>query len=433
MDYARQTRANADEARAAEVRGDEVVEAWPIKMAFEFTADCNLHCFMCDCEMARDRYREQGIKRFTLPVETFRLIADTAFPHISVVNPTGVGEPLVLSYFDELMEACERYDTKLDIITNGMLLKGERVRRLLPLLAAITFSFDGATKATFDHIRTGAKFETVLRNLENFARLRREMGLREQVRTSFNITIMSENVAELPAIIELAKAHDIDFVVGGYMLVFGDSLRSSSPLLDPARTNHWVAAARARALELGVEVLLPARLPETGAEPIQVLSVASPLETTVGEPIPATETHGSDAPTTPDLTTSDLGSSLRPLPSPPPGAPADPADRDPTALVTGMPPDWQGKMYCHFPWKEVFVSQGGEVSPCCAQGRPVLGNIFEQDFAEIWNGPEYQRLRRGLWTGDLTPYCRDCTFLQEAGSVPYQGDSYLRGDTRDED
>ena len=41
---------------AAERDGRSTVDAWPIKMYFEFTADCNLHCTMCDCEMLRDRH-----------------------------------------------------------------------------------------------------------------------------------------------------------------------------------------------------------------------------------------------------------------------------------------------------------------------------------------------------------------------------------------
>ena len=89
------------------------------------------------------------------------------------------------------------------------------------------------------------------------------------------------------------------------------------------------------------------------------------------------------------------------------------------------PKDWQGRFYCRFPWKQAFVNLGGDVAPCCGQGRPIVGNLFQQDFDEIWNGDEYQRLRRGLYEGEPTDYCKNCSFLQETGKVPYDPDGYV--------
>ncbi len=44
---------------------------------------------------------------------------------------------------------------------------------------------------------------------------------------------------------------------------------------------------------------------------------------------------------------------------------------------------------------------------------------------EIWNGPEYQRLREGLITGNLRDYCKKCSFLQEAGALDLDADAYV--------
>jgi MoaA/NifB/PqqE/SkfB family radical SAM enzyme len=77
------------------------------------------------------------------------------------------------------------------------------------------------------------------------------------------------------------------------------------------------------------------------------------------------------------------------------------------------------------PWRVTFVGQMGDVAPCCAPGRPVLGNVFERDFMDIWNGPEYRELREGFITGRLTEYCRGCLYLQEAGVMPYDARAYV--------
>ena len=51
-----------------------------------------------------------------------------------------------------------------------------------------------------------------MENLGEFARLRREMGLRDRVHFQFHVTLMRENIQELPRIIEIAAAHDADLV-----------------------------------------------------------------------------------------------------------------------------------------------------------------------------------------------------------------------------
>jgi len=131
MDYDALTIANSERAEAAEARGDAVVDARPMRFVMEFTADCNLHCFMCDCEMLRNKARDVGIKKFALPVESFRKLVEHFFPSAHQVNPTVVGEPFVLGYFDELLDACEKYSVKLDLHTNGMLMRGDRLRKLM--------------------------------------------------------------------------------------------------------------------------------------------------------------------------------------------------------------------------------------------------------------------------------------------------------------
>lgn len=414
-----------NEARVleAERQGRAVVDGWPIMVVFEFTGACNLHCFMCGFEMLRDDLRTQGRTKFTLPVETFRVIAEKAFPHISIVNPTVSGEPLMLPYFDELLDHADRFYCKLALFSNGTLLSGERLEKLMPHLASLTISFDGATKETFEHIRTGAKFDQVKRNVANFAKLRRDLGLQDQIDFEFNVTLLRENVGELPRIVEIAAANDVDKINAGYLMINRDTVLDSSPMNCPDATNRALKEARARADELGLTVQFPELLPEDAAENLRVdRSTENREPVSVPPPLP-------DRPT---------GSAERNQ------APAGRETEDPVeetghtrvetpatvvnegaARLSGMPPEWKGKYYCNMPWRVTFIGQTGEVAPCCAPGRPVLGNIFEQDFMEIWNGPKYRELRQGFITGSLTEYCRGCLYLQEAGVMPYDADAYV--------
>ena len=53
---------------------------------------------------------------------------------------------------------------------------------------------------------------------------------------------------------------------------------------------------------------------------------------------------------------------------------------------------------CPYPWFSFFIANNGDVVACCRDldHLTVLGNLFEQEFDEIWNGEKYQALRRDL-------------------------------------
>ncbi len=66
---------------------------------------------------------------------------------------------------------------------------------------------------------------------------------------------------------------------------------------------------------------------------------------------------------------------------------------------------------CLVPWFSTYITAKGKVLPCCYLTAEdyVLGNIHEEDFATIWNGPKYQEFRRNLREnrGGLVG-CRTC-------------------------
>ena len=69
--------------------------------------------------------------------------------------------------------------------------------------------------------------------------------------------------------------------------------------------------------------------------------------------------------------------------------------------------------FCKSPWKEVMVNWNGDVFPCSCihtEEKDRMGNIFEQDFEEIWNGEKYIAARKELLgqPNDLETICRTC-------------------------
>ena len=74
--------------------------------------------------------------------------------------------------------------------------------------------------------------------------------------------------------------------------------------------------------------------------------------------------------------------------------------------VRGGPPR------CHHLWQAVSVNFNGDVFPCCSEFSPAdrLGNVLEQPFAPLWNGPAY-RARRALNKGAVD--CSRCHLDRE--------------------
>lgn len=66
---------------------------------------------------------------------------------------------------------------------------------------------------------------------------------------------------------------------------------------------------------------------------------------------------------------------------------------------------------CPWPWKKTYISSNGDVVPCSilADSDTVkMGNVFEEDFAEIWNSKKYQDFRERIRTHNLASYCKNC-------------------------
>lgn len=64
---------------------------------------------------------------------------------------------------------------------------------------------------------------------------------------------------------------------------------------------------------------------------------------------------------------------------------------------TGMP-------LCREPWENLYILRRG-ILPCC-YGNPI-GFAFNE-YAEAWNSPQIQEIRRHLSRGELSPYCMEC-------------------------
>ncbi len=70
------------------------------------------------------------------------------------------------------------------------------------------------------------------------------------------------------------------------------------------------------------------------------------------------------------------------------------------------------KISCSLPWRGFLVEVDGSIKCCCFQKKP-LGNLNDHTFAEIWNGKDFQALRKAVHEENYRAFC-----LQDCPHVP---------------
>jgi MoaA/NifB/PqqE/SkfB family radical SAM enzyme len=164
-------------------------------LAVTLTNRCNLNCVMCTA-------RENP---WDLPKRTVEEIMEF-FPYLEFIMWRG-GEVFLMDYFVDLLEEARRYpNMKQLIITNGLLLSHGLIKKLImqPKLV-LTISIDSLTKDIYESIRRGAKFDTLIKNLDLINNMRKlyhsDMAL------NLNIVVMKSNYKEVYNFIEFAKEY----------------------------------------------------------------------------------------------------------------------------------------------------------------------------------------------------------------------------------
>lgn len=152
---------------------------------------CNLDCKMCP-------YSKMTRKKELMSIELYKKIIDDAKEFgIELVNLSLYNEPLLDKYLFERIKYAKEKGLKVGFYCNATLLTDEKSEKLLDLgIDYINFSFDGATKESYEKIRKNANFEETQANILNFIfnKIRRET---KTPIISVMLTAQEENCSEL--------------------------------------------------------------------------------------------------------------------------------------------------------------------------------------------------------------------------------------------
>jgi radical SAM protein with 4Fe4S-binding SPASM domain len=152
------------------------------------------------------------------------------------IHVTG-GEPLLKPELFHLLDHLDQQSKveELGIITNGLLMDRERMRRLsdFPKLKKIKISLDGADAETNDAIRSKGAFEKVMQNLSS---IRKKKGF--EIILMF--TVMEKNFRNLPFLLELCQDRGIDGLIIERFIPLGRGREIRNEVLHKEEWNEMI-------------------------------------------------------------------------------------------------------------------------------------------------------------------------------------------------
>ncbi len=225
-----------DDAEFCKLKYNELTKTTPLyphrpspwRITFITNPDkCNLHCKMCDTFSADNRHRLKELRRPEMDFSVVeKTVAELAYHGLKEIIPSTMGEPLLYSHFEQLVDLCKKFGVKMNLTTNGTFPKGVEfwAEKLLEVISDVKFSINGINTAVNEQIMCGIDTRKQLANIEYYLNLRRKLHNHSTV--TLQCTFMKSNLNELENIIRWAIDHGVDRVKGHHLWKTSDSLDS---------------------------------------------------------------------------------------------------------------------------------------------------------------------------------------------------------------
>ncbi len=218
---------------------------------------CNLRCRMC--------YFHAGNPPVTtrLGFEEFKRRFDSFADRIFTFGISCATEPLVVRE-EDLYQVFDWIRTRgipdSYMVTNAMLLRPRIAERFVDArLSRLVVSLDSHVRETYEAIRVGARFDTVIGNVRHFVEYRRSRGLASP-KLQVNCVLMRRNIEEVGPFLDFVHQLGADAVDLRHVVPYeGLGIEEESLVHYKELCNKHLRIARAKCAELGIEI---ASMPE---------------------------------------------------------------------------------------------------------------------------------------------------------------------------
>jgi MoaA/NifB/PqqE/SkfB family radical SAM enzyme len=355
-----------------------------IELRLDITDSCNLRCIMCHLAGQDQTSRQMSLQEF-------KRIAGTTLSRVNVLFLSWAAEPLLNRELPAILSCARAAGVPCVVmVSNLTLLTAELARALVKNgLSRLNISIDAADPALYAIIRQRDALAEVLKNVRLIQDIKKEQHT-GYPRLAFNMVLLKMN---LPQIIPL-----IDCAAG-----LGVNELNCSEISVPERYN--MSGAQAPLKGLLPTFNLRDEIPDFTDETVR---------TTLAEAFAYASSKGVLL-TAPGRFTG----------SPEKGLRSrfnriwyifQKARRFPVRSIIHFALAYVKNIfkirraYCSYPWRQMVISSGGNVGPCCVwdENAP-LGTVAAQSLSDIWQDTPFKQLRKDCADNHPPLVCKQCT------------------------
>lgn len=335
---------------------DDLTVEYPISIQLSLNKTCNLHCTFCARQTSKIREQLASEKNLVMPIDFLNKNL-SIFEKAEYVNIAADGEPLhhpeITKIFQILTSAAQK--PNLIFVTNGVLFDEQLAELVVKSqVMEIHFSLDSLTKTTFNFIRPGADLDHLISIIEKINHLKKEYNS-EFPRLVLRPTFISKNIEEFPAMVDFCYKYHFSAMLVQQMQIYKKELVKYSLVNCKEDAKRYIEAAILKGKQLGIPIVLDTvitTLEDQGAESIN--NSLSKIDESVIK--------------TRDMRVSNL------------------------------------REKCSLPWEYMLIQTNGNVQPCC-HSNYILGNLNDDPWEKIWNGPRAKKMRQKFMRDTLPKEC----------------------------
>jgi len=174
------------------------LKSYPRFAQVVITTNCNLNCVMCDKNNHDAKYELSN-----------KILCDLIkiMPYLQKLVLRG-GEVFLYKNFNNILDEAQKNNVVIEILTNGLLLNENNIKKLIKSNAILVFSIDSPMKTTYEYIRKGASFEKLIKNILLLNKIKKE--LKSEIKFNINMVVMKMNYKQIPDMIKFARKYDFN-------------------------------------------------------------------------------------------------------------------------------------------------------------------------------------------------------------------------------
>lgn len=352
-----------------------ILDSKPLKLGIIVSDWCNIHCIMCSDT------RNKGFS--VLPESVLSKINDL-LPYLERIDWQG-GEFFHIGHIKEMFLNMKFFPQIRNVITtNGLLLDAEWIEILINLNSELIFSIDSPNRETYEYIRNGADYRSLIEKLELIKEL--EKSHNRTLNRSITVVVMKTNYRHLSDFVPFLQKYGFT-KINFNPLMFLDNEENIFKNPDVRYLDEIKAYMKKTLRGLNIECgwNLPTLSDNAYVKQKDIWTERATLYCNF--PF--------------DIIINYLRRKTREIYS-------NRNNRLDTHTIDGFPVS-RPVLSCLFPWQMLWfgVDRGGDIFPNCWCAYPV-GNIFNDNLLEVWNSEKMQQYRKNIVAKDFCLCNADC-------------------------